>query len=70
MTSPEVMEWLGRNENHMVVRVPMEDTFEHNGAVWVDLGPMDDVLEAVIRASLSVNQVVVLKAEDDEDGQE
>lgn len=72
MTSPEVMEWLGRNENHMVVRVPVEDTFEHNGTMWVDLGPMADVVEAVMWAAVSKNKAVVLKkdGEDDGDGQE
>ena len=72
MTSPEVMEWLGRNENHMVVRVPVEDTFEHNGTMWVDLGPTDDVLEAVMWAAVSKNKAVVLKkaGEDGDEGQE
>lgn len=71
MTAAEVLDWLDGRTGHMIMKVPRKDTFEQSQSMWVDLGPTDDAVRAVLMAAVNEGQAVTYKdKEEDDDGQD
>lgn len=60
---PTEDEWLKAREGRMTLRVPAKDCLDCGGYLWIDMGPSEEALKAIIAAYIVKDEGKVVSYE-------